>query len=102
LDLLIILSDPSMRGLETAFRVLDLMKELRSDVGASRLLITRMNGDVPPALQAAAEKRGVEIWGTIPDDSEIRQLDAEGKPLIQVSAENATLRIVQELLSGAS
>jgi CO dehydrogenase maturation factor len=102
LDLLIILSDPSMRGLETAFRVLDLMKELRSDVGASRLLITRLNGEIPAALQAAAEKRGVEIWGTIPDDSEIRQLDAEGKPLIQVSPENPTLRIVQELLSGAS
>jgi len=101
LDLLIILSDPSMRGLETAFRVLDLVKELRSNVGASRLLITRLNGEIPSALQAAAEGRGVEIWDTIPDDPEIRQLDAEGKPLIQVSAGNPTLRIVQELLDSA-
>jgi len=98
LDLLVILSDPSMRGLETAFRVMDLVKELRNKVGETRLLINRLNDSIPPAMEAAAQARGVKIWGTIPNDEEIMRLDAEGRALIEVSEGSAVLKVVRELL----
>jgi CO dehydrogenase maturation factor len=101
LDLLLVLSDPSMRGLETAFRVMELVKALRNKVGESRLLITRSDNTLPPALAAAAQARGIEIWGAIPNDDEIRQLDSEGKPLINVGKDNAVLKAVKALLDSA-
>ncbi len=98
LDLLVVLTDPSMRGLETTFRVLALVKELRNRVAENRLLISRLSGPIPPALEAAAKDRGVPIWGTIQDDEEIKRLDAEGKPLIQVSPDNRVLQVIKSLL----
>jgi CO dehydrogenase maturation factor len=98
LDLLLILSDPSMRGLETGFRVVELMEALRNKVKETRLIINRLSGSIPPALEAASKARNIEIWGAIPEDEEIKRLDAEGKPLIQVSAENPVFRAVVQVL----
>jgi len=101
MDLLVVLTDPTMRGLETAFRVLELVKELRSRVAENRLLINRLSGPIPPALEAAAARRGVNIWGRLAEDEEIKRLDAEGKPLVAVSSGNPVLLTIRELLDSS-
>jgi len=101
IDLLIVLSDPSMRGLETAFRVIDLAKDLRSTLGETRVLISRAPKGIPPALENAAKEHSITISGIIPDDDEIRDLDSEGKPLFGVSADNPVLAQVKALLDEA-
>lgn len=98
LDLLIVLTDPSMRGMETAFRVIGLVNDLKNKVTEIRLVISRASGEVPPALTAAAAARGVKIWGIIPTDAEITRLDAEGKPLIDVPAGSPVFTAVKRLL----
>ncbi|NIM05381.1 MAG: AAA family ATPase [Armatimonadetes bacterium] len=101
LDLLVILSDPTMRGLETGFRVTELMAALKNTVGETRLLINRSSDSIPLALESAAQQRGIEIWGTIPEDEEIKRLDGEGKPLIEVSAENPVFAAVKKVLDSS-
>ena len=101
LDLLIVLTDPSLRGMETAFRVIGLVNELKNKVTDLRLVISRASSEVPPALTAAAAARGVKIWGVIPTDEAITQLDAEGKPLIDVATDSPVFKAVRELLDGA-
>lgn len=98
-DWLIVLSDPSMRGLETAFRVNDLIRELRAGVGRTSFLITRVRDGIPPALAEAARSHQIEL-GAIPEDERVSHLDAAGRPLVELPSDSPAVLAVSRLLDG--
>ncbi len=56
-DVLLIVSDPSMRGLTTAGRIVDLIDELKTDVGRHYLIVNRATGPLTAELEL--RRRGV-------------------------------------------
>ena len=96
-DLLVLLSDVSVRGVETAARALELIRELKTAVGRHMLVLTRTD-TVPPELETAVRARGLSIDATIPEDEELRRLDAAGKPLVGVGEDSAALAAVVGIL----
>lgn len=99
-DLLFLLSDASVRGVETAARALELIRELKTTVGRHMLALTRVDG-VPPEMEPAIRERGLEVAATIPEDEELRGLDAAGRPLVEVSAASPALVAVVGMLENA-
>ncbi len=97
-DLLIILSDLSRRGMDTAVRVVELTKELETKVRNVRFAFTRVRDGVPEPLLAAAREAGLPEPLLIPEDPEIASLDAQGKPLVGVAAGGPVLEGVKQLL----
>jgi len=106
-DVLVLLSDPTMRGLDTAARVLELIESLGTRVGRKIFALTRVTGCragilcPPEDLLAAARARGLPDPLIIPEDPELRDLDAQGKPLVEVSEGSAALAAVRQLLQRA-
>jgi CO dehydrogenase maturation factor len=96
-DLLVLLSDVSVRGVETAARALELICELKTAVGRHMLVLTRTD-TVPPELETAVRARGLSIDATIPEDEELRRLDAAGKPLVEVGEDSPALAAVVGIL----
>jgi CO dehydrogenase maturation factor len=96
-DLLVLLSDVSVRGVETAARALELIRELKTAVGRHMLVLTRTDA-VPSELETAVRARGLSIDATIPEDEELRRLDAAGKPLVGVGEDSAALAAVVGIL----
>jgi CO dehydrogenase maturation factor len=99
MDVLLVLSDPSIRSLDTARRVLGLVEDLQTRVGRVAFALTRASDGGSPALLAAARERGLPAPLLIPQDEEVEALDAQGKPLVQVSATSPALRAVREILT---
>lgn len=99
-DLLILLSDTSVRGIETAARALQLVRELKTSVGRHLLALTRADR-VPPEMEAAIRERGLKVEATIPEDEELRRLDTAGRPLVEVSAQSPALAAVVGILKAA-
>jgi len=99
-DFLLLLSDASVRGVETAARALELIRELKTSVGRHVLVLTRVDR-VPPDLEAAIRERGLEVGAIIPEDDELRRLDIAGKPLAEVSADSLALAAVVGILKAA-
>ncbi|UCC67007.1 MAG: AAA family ATPase [Armatimonadota bacterium] len=99
-DVLILLSDLSVRGLDTAARVLELVAELDTKVGKTAFAFTRPADGFPAELQAAAKERGLPEPHVIPEDPELRDLDVQGKPLVEVSEESQALEAVRSILRG--
>ena len=97
-DVMLILSDPTVRGIETAFRVGDLARSLKTRVGEFRLAINRVQGSIPQNLVALAAEHGFPELAAIPEDPEVRSLDAQGVPLVQVSPASPALMAVSKLL----
>ncbi len=98
-DLLVILSDLSRRGLDTAARVVELTKELETKVRKVLFAFTRVRDGVPEELLAAARESGLPEPLLIPEDPEIAALDAQGKPLVGVAAGGPVLEGVKQLLA---
>lgn len=98
IDLLIVLSDPSLRSLETARRVLELVGELSTKVGRTVFAFTRLADGVPPSLLAASRERGLPEPVAIPEDAEVARRDAAGEPLVGIPEDSRLLASVRALL----
>lgn len=92
-DLLLIISDSSIRGVMTAGRIGGLVEELNLNVKRTVLIVNRTeratNEDEP--LQQAIARQGVEFAGFVPADDLIFDFDLNGKPLIQLPADSSAL-----------
>jgi CO dehydrogenase maturation factor len=86
-DLLLVVSDPTVRGLIAAQRVFELVQELGSRVGQAHLLINRVPVDetgeprLAPELAARVEELNLPLLAVLPLDPAVAELDAQGKPL---------------------
>lgn len=97
-SILLIISDPTVRGIRTAKRMERLVDELRLEVGRSLLVINRAVDNSFPELERCAREEGLEIAGYIPDDPAIAHFDLVGKPSVQVPDDSAALRALFSVL----
>ena len=97
-DVLILLSDASVRSLDTVKRVLDLIEELHTRVGRQVFAFTRVADGVPAELLAAARERGLPDPLAIPEDPQVRDLDVRGQALVGVKPDSPAYEAVKGLL----
>lgn len=98
IDVLLVLSDQSLRSLDTAVRVFELVQSLQTRVGRSAFALTRLADGVVPELQEAARARGLPEPFVIPEDPQVGALDRQGKPLVTVAADSPARQAVRALL----
>ena len=101
-----VVSDPSVRGLETAARIRALAEEMDIGVENYWLVLSRVRGEMTAKLNEAASSTGMELGGVVPDDPEVARLDAEGTPLIELPDSSASYiavgKIRKKALQGVS
>jgi CO dehydrogenase maturation factor len=90
-DLLLIISDSSVRGIMTAGRIGELVKELNLNVKRSVLIVNRIQEEPDSALQKVIDQQGVEFAGFVPADEMIFEYDLNGRPLIQLPPDSKAL-----------
>lgn len=105
-DEMLIISDPSPRGIYTAQRIKKLAEEMKLEVRAFHLVISRMVGEFSDDLKSAVSSTGMELAGIVPYDPEISRRDAAGEPLLGMSpefpAQKAVGKILDDVLCGVS
>ena len=100
-DALVLVTDPSLRGLVAAARAQALVGELRTRVGRIGLVVNRVKGELPPAIQSAIEEHGLTLWAVIPEDPAVGALDAAGHPLAELPPDSAIRGIVRDVAAKA-
>jgi len=101
IDVLLVVADPTVRAVQTAARVLELVAELQTQVQQTLLVLSRVRNGVPEGVTRTAAELGLVIAGTIPQDDVIAQRDGAGEPLVDVPADSPALLAVTDLLRGA-
>jgi len=97
-DLLLIVSDPSVRGIRTAGTLNQLADELKIAVGARYLLVNRGTEPLDPALLVAAEATGVPLLGVVPGDEGVTRADLAGGGVFDLPDDSVALSAVRSLL----
>jgi len=98
-DFLLIVSDVTMRGITTAARMKDLIKEMRTKVGKVYLAVNRVKNGLPQEIGKVINDFGLELIATIPEDPNLADLEIKGKPIIELP-EDSPLRLgAKEIIS---
>jgi CO dehydrogenase maturation factor len=95
---LLIVSDPSQRGLVAAQRISDMSRELDISIEKSYLVINRVQGELSPETISFVKKVGLPLLGSIRADDVISQFDLSGKPLVDLPDESPVYRSVSDML----
>ena len=83
-DLLFVLSDSSRRGIMTAARIRDLVRELKLNIKKDLLVLNRMAGPLQPDTAEEIKQNRLDLAGVIPSDEEINRFDRSGTPTFRL------------------
>jgi CO dehydrogenase maturation factor len=96
-DILLIISDPSIRGITAAARMKDLIGELRSHVDKICLVVNRVRNGIPPQIRQAIDNSGLNLIAAISEDPYIFDLEVSGKPLIELPDDSPLCKGVTDM-----
>jgi CO dehydrogenase maturation factor len=96
-DVLLLVTDPTQRGLIAARHMRDMVPELEIGVRHVYLVVNRLRGELPAPLAQAVEEAKLTLLGTVPDDPAMAEFEFTGRPLVELPAETAVYRAVKEL-----
>lgn len=92
IDLLLIVSDTSRRGIQSAARISDLTQELKLNIGRKVLIINQARDEQVEGLREALEGHPLPIIGIVPEDVKVRNFDLRGRPTVELGAESRALK----------
>ncbi|MEW6524365.1 MAG: AAA family ATPase [Bacillota bacterium] len=98
-DILLVTSDATARGVRSAGRVRALVDSLQTGVGRMYLVLTRAGATEVDRLRGEIDATGLELAGTIPLDPLVAEHDLEGKPLFDLPPGSLAVGAVQQLLN---
>ncbi|MGQ9489133.1 MAG: ATP-binding protein [Anaerolineae bacterium] len=97
-DHLVLISDPTLRGLAAAEAMVALSKELEINVRNTYLVINRVQGELPSSLQDRIASLGVPLLAVLPHDPLVTEFDSQGRPLIELPLDTPISRAVAETM----
>jgi CO dehydrogenase maturation factor len=95
---LLVVSDPTQRGLVAAERISSFRNELDIRIEHAYLIINRLKGDIPSALANEIGKLDVPLLGTVPSDDELSNFEFSGKPLVELGNDSPVYQAVAGML----
>ena len=98
IDYLLIVSDPSVRGIRSAARISRLIKELDARVREKYLILNRIQNSIPQQVEKAIEEEGLKLFQSIPEDEKLLEMDRNGKPTAHITADSPAYQAVDALL----
>lgn len=91
-DLLVLVSDPSWRGIQAARRLQDLARQLKIVVGRPVLIVNRITNGLSPKSEGEIAAQGLELAGLIPEDPKVAEFDSQGRPTYTLPPDSPALQ----------
>ena len=90
-DILLIISDASRRGLQAAIRINDLAHNLNIGMEKSYLIFNRVREEPSEEIKAILDENGLTLAGSIPADDAVYDFDLKGRPTVELPADNPAI-----------
>ncbi len=90
-DVLLIVTDTSRRGLQAGLRIHKLAQDLNLGVEKAYIVINQVKSDPSGEVAKMISDGGLELAGVIPEDEQVYRFDLEGRPTIDLEDGNPAL-----------
>ena len=91
IDLLLLVSDASRRGILSTARIFQLTKDLGLNIDRKCLIINQAKDGQREVLENVVKEYDLDLTGIIPEDNNIREFDLQGRPTIELDMESRAL-----------
>ncbi len=98
-DVMLVVTDKSKRGILTAQRIGQLANELDINFKELYLILNRVNTKNEDEVLQKAKETGLDMVGVIYEDDEVTEFDMEGTPLVELPDESNTVKAVSGILA---
>jgi len=99
IDLLLIISDHSVKGVRTVARIRDLVAELKLVVKKQSVIINFAPTNLDPLVVDALDRLGIEPTAIIPEDREVYEYDLKLKPLLDLPDTSQAVKVISDLMA---
>ncbi|MFM8321832.1 MAG: AAA family ATPase [Chloroflexota bacterium] len=96
---LLIVTDPSQRGIVAAERIAQFRTELDINIENTYLVLNRVQGEPPAPLMERIAQLDIPLLGIVPADDEIANLEFAGKAVVEVGEHNPVYQAVAGMLN---
>lgn len=100
---LLVVSDPTQRGIVAAERIAAFRTELDIRIENTYLILNRLSGEMPEALQERIDALDFPLLGVVPADRQLTEFEFSGQPLVDLPDDSpvyqAVARIMQQILA---
>jgi CO dehydrogenase maturation factor len=90
-EVLLIVTDTSRRGLQAGLRIHKLAKDLNLGVGKAYIIINQAKNEPSDEVRKMIDEAGLELAGVIPEDGQVYEFDLEGRPTTELDGNNPAL-----------
>ena len=99
MDVAILVSDCSRRGVQAAGRIANLMRELRFTPGQLGLIVNRApEGKLDQGTLDEIHRQGLPLLGVVPQDDAVYRYDCDGKPIIQLPEDSPVRQALEKII----
>jgi CO dehydrogenase maturation factor len=99
-DLILLVSDCSRRGIQAAGRIAGMIGLLDMKVKQVSLIVNRApEGRLEPGIEEEINIQNLNLAGVIPQDDMVYQYDAAGKPLVTLPEDSAVKKAVAAIFA---
>jgi len=100
LDVLIVVTDESRRGLTTGERIRDLAKEIELKYKDLYVVINKVTPERKDIVLETASSLGLKVIGTIPYDERLAKFDLVGDPLMDLPDDTPAVKEMKQVVNG--
>lgn len=97
-DVMLIVTDPSRMGFQTAKRVKEIIDEVHIGVKHIFLVGNRFDEEVLNVLKETAKEIDIELAGNLPSDKNVMSYNISGKPLLDLPDDSPAYKAVEEIV----
>ncbi len=98
-DVMLLISDCSRRGIQAVARLRDMIEELELKPAELHLIVNRApGGELNPGVLEEIEKHDLPLLGVLPQDELVYEYDCEGKPSAQVPEETPVKQALRRIM----
>ena len=99
MEIAILVSDCSRRGVQAAGRIAALMKELNFKPKTVGLIVNRApEGKLDAGTMEEVEKQGLKLLGVVPQDQDVYQYDCDGKPIVRLPKDSPVRSALHDIV----
>lgn len=92
IDYLLVVSDPSRRGLQAAQRIAGLARDLNIGAKQTFLILNNVRQEPSEAIQGIIDQAGLKLLGSIKADETIAEYDLHGRPTFELPRDNQAVK----------
>jgi CO dehydrogenase maturation factor len=98
LDVLFLISDPSLKGIRTCKKLEDLVAALGLNIKKTYLLINRITNEVPPQIAEEIKRLNLNLLQIIPEDGQVIDHELRGIPMLKLEESRPSVKKIKEAM----